>query len=417
MSAEDHEEAEMKRVMDLSRSEMPPQETGITTHFGPATRGHYEDADWAVATVGSGTHEIFPNPEPVDRRRIPGEPAFLKPSLSAHTLASFITVLHSIPLARRALLFQDHLLPNYGHNDEWWDGTPIKVLKIVGYDEGIQVEGYEEEVIYETQRLLAFLTKTDRAYGSAEVLANTEGVRGQHLDIIIGDYLESWYTAAKRLAPHDVLPEMFRTVAISYEEGERKAQSVFLPTLCADENQTLYDVIDDALWAHVDEEREETYFEQASEVFSLLLKGTNGNHNGIGIRIPTVLYLDRYMESSKLLAKEMRLKKAGVKRRIQEIERLEARLTEAHSSVVPGGPYDPRMLLQAAVAQLTIPILPRQANGISEEDAESEFSPQTHSNNNAEIAQKLKQIYETVLMKLKGNTTSTGLPLNRKPSF
>src|SRR5579862_2609017 len=113
MSAEDHEEAEMKRVMDLSRSEMPPQETGITTHFGPATRGHYEDADWAVATVGSGTHEIFPNPEPVDRRRIPGEPAFLKPSLSAHTLASFITVLHSIPLARRALLFQDHLLPNY----------------------------------------------------------------------------------------------------------------------------------------------------------------------------------------------------------------------------------------------------------------------------------------------------------------
>jgi hypothetical protein len=411
MSVEDREDADMKRAMDLSRSEMAPQETGVT-HFGPAMRGHYEDADWAVATVGSAAHEIFPNPEPVDRRRIPGEPAFLKPSPSAHTLASFITILHSIPLARRALLFQDHLLPDYGHNDEWWDGTPTKVLKIVSYDEGFQIEGYEDEIIYETQRLLAFLTKTTRAYGSAEVLANTEGVRSPHLDIIIGDYLESWYAAAKRLAPHDTLPEIFRTVAISYDEGgERKIQPVFLPTLCVDENQTLYDVIDDALWADVDEEREETYFEQASEVFSLLLKGTNGSHNGIGIRIPTVLYLDRYMESSKLPAKEMRSKKVGMKRRIQEIERLEARLTEAHSSVVPGGPYDPRMLLQAAVAQLMIPTLPRQANGISEEDAESEFSPQTHSNNAAEIAQKLKQIYETVLVKIKGNLTPTGSPI------
>ncbi|KAI9772978.1 MAG: hypothetical protein M1840_008860 [Geoglossum simile] len=399
MSAEDREDADMKRAMEISRSEMTPQETGVT-HFGPATRGHYEDADWAVATVGSGAHEIFPNPEPIDRKRIPGEPAFLKPSPSAHNLASFITILHSIPLARRALLFQDHLLPDYGHNDEWWDGTPTKVLKIVSYDEGIQTERYEDEIIYETQRLLAFLTKTTRTYGSAEVLANTEGVRSAHLDIIIADYLESWYTAAKRLTPHDTLPEIFRTVAISYdEEGERKTQPVFLPTLPVDENQTLYDVIDEALWAEVDEDREETYFEQASEVFSLLLKSTNANHNGIGTRIPTVLYLDRYMESSKSPAKEMRSKKMGMKRRVQEIERLEALLTEAHSSGIPRGAYDPRVLLQAAVAQLTTHTLPRQVNGISEEDAESEFS-QTHSNNNAEIAQKLKQIYETVLVKL-----------------
>ncbi|KAI9786826.1 MAG: hypothetical protein M1839_005057 [Geoglossum umbratile] len=398
MSVEAREAADMERALNLSRNDMIPQESGVT-HFGPATRPHYNDAEWAVATVGSGAHEVIPNPDPADRRRALGEPAFLKPSPSAHTLASFITILHAIPLARRALLFQDYLLPDYGHNDEWWDGTPATVLKIVSFDDCIQAEGDEDEIIFETQRLLAFLTKTTRAYGSAEVLANTEGVRSQNLDIIVGDYLENWHLAAKRLALQDTPPEVFRTVAIHYE-GERKTHPVFLFNLCVDENQTLYDVIDDALWAEVDEDREETYFEQNSEVFSLLLKGTNANHNGIGIRIPTVLYLDRYMESSKSLAKEMRSKKAGVKRRIQEIEQLEARLTEAHSPGVPGGPYDPRVLLQAAAAQLTRPTPPKQANGVSEGDVESEF-PQTHPNDNTETAQKLKRIYETVLEKLK----------------
>src|SRR5437762_6351933 len=127
----------------------------------------------------------------------------------------------------------------------------------------------EDDVIFETQRLMAFLTKTTRAYGSAETLANIDGVSSQHLDVIIGNFLDHWYTVAKRLAPQDTLPEIFRTVAISYYEGgERKIQPVFLPGLSVDENQTLYDVIDDALWAEVDEEGEETFFEQASEVFS-----------------------------------------------------------------------------------------------------------------------------------------------------
>ncbi|KAH0562569.1 hypothetical protein GP486_002753 [Trichoglossum hirsutum] len=403
LSPEDRENAEIKRALDLSRSEMTPQESGVT-HFGPATRVHYDNSEWALTTVRSGAQEIYPNPEPVDRRRKAGEPAFLKPSPSAHMLASFVTILHSIPLARQALLCPGHLLPDYGHNDEWWDGTPIKMPRVVLLDDGLRVDRDEDEVIFETQRLLAFLTKTTRAYGSAEALANIEGVSSQNLDTIIGEFLDRWYTVARRLAPHDNLPEIFRTIAISYpdfEDGDRKVQPVFLLRLDVDENQTLYDVIDDALWADVDEDREETFFEQAGEVFSISLNGPSGSQNGIGIRIPAALYLDRYMESSKSLAKEMRLKKAEMKRKIQEMERLEARLTEAHSSNVQGGPFDPRILLQAAVAQLTTPKPPPQVNGVSLGDAESAFSSQQHQSNNADIAQKLKKIYETVLEKLK----------------
>ncbi|KAH0538601.1 hypothetical protein FGG08_004802 [Glutinoglossum americanum] len=401
ISAADYEEADLKRALDISRSEMTPQESGVA-HFGPATRVHYNNNEWALTTVGSGAHEIYPNPEPIDRKRIASEPAFLKPSPSSHTLASFLTILHSIPLARRALLCQDHLLSDYGYNDEWWDGTPAKAPRVVRLDDGIRVDRDEDEVIFETQRLVAFLTKTTRAYGSAETLANIDGVSNQHLDVIIGDFLAHWYMVAKRVSQHNTLPEIFRTVAISYsEEGDRKVQPVFLPGLNVDESQTLYDIIDDALWSEVDEDKEEAFFEQAGEVFSMLLKSSNGNQNGLGIRIPAVLYLDRYMESSESLAKEMRLKKAEMRRKILEMERLEARLTETHSSNIHGGPFDPRKLLQAAVSQFTVPMPPKQPNGVYGGDAKSEYPSQEHQNGNADIAQKLKQIYKTVLEKLK----------------
>src|SRR5437016_1780096 len=172
ISYEDREKAEIQRAMEMSLGEAP-QESGVTDrHFGRATRSHYYSSTWADTTVGASTHEIYLDPEPVDRKRNPGEPVFLKPSPSGHTLASWLTISHSIPLARAALLCPQYLLPNYGHDDEWWNGTPAKVPRIVHAEDGMNMTSGRNELLFETQRLMAFLSKTNRAYGSAENRAN-----------------------------------------------------------------------------------------------------------------------------------------------------------------------------------------------------------------------------------------------------
>jgi len=156
------------------------QETGITgTRTSPATsylqpanpNREYNPQQWALTTT---THEIFLDPGPSERQRKPGDPAFLRPANSGSNVAALLTILHGIPAARESMLARDCLDRDYGHDDQWWNGQQIKILRVTNTSEEAGEPEITEEVI-EVQRLMAFLDGTMRAYGSVESLAMIPG--------------------------------------------------------------------------------------------------------------------------------------------------------------------------------------------------------------------------------------------------
>lgn len=156
--------------------------TGTTTspinpNFLPAQENKdYDPRQWALTTTET-THEITREPPPEDRKRLPGCPAFLKPSFASNNLSSALTILHSVPRARSALLCRDHVLPDYGRNSRWWNGEKIRSSRIIDIENERLGFGEAEEEMSEVQRLIAFLDSTDRAYGSVDVLSDMPRVR------------------------------------------------------------------------------------------------------------------------------------------------------------------------------------------------------------------------------------------------
>ena len=106
---------------------------------------------------------------PRNRKRKPNTPAFIKTPSTGHRLSALIKTDRAIPKAREALLNRNQTLQDCGHEKDGWDGTPVRVLRIVNMDADGQ-NMIENDVVYEAQRLMAFLDKTDRAYGSTNVL-------------------------------------------------------------------------------------------------------------------------------------------------------------------------------------------------------------------------------------------------------
>ena len=174
-----HEDSELQRAIEASRvtAGLPPQESGITgtdvVYFGPANRSQYEPEKWDLVPIGkTSAQEILLDPEPAERKRDLNVPAFLKPSVDNHRLGALLTIYHEIPLLREVFLNRGVTQVNYGHDNEWWAGKAIEVPYISGSE-----PDEREELIYELQRLMAFLDKTDRSYGSTDALANLSTVK------------------------------------------------------------------------------------------------------------------------------------------------------------------------------------------------------------------------------------------------
>jgi hypothetical protein len=175
------EDSDLEQALAASRAEagLAPQESGVTNtseaYFGPATRSQYESGKWDMVLAGqTSVTEIVVDPEPAERKRDLDVPAFLKPSVEDHRLGALLTIYHEIPLIREIFLpraGQDQA-PNYGYDKEWWTGKAIDIPTVFGED-----VTPPNEVNMELQRLMAFLDKTDRSYGSIEALANLRDVK------------------------------------------------------------------------------------------------------------------------------------------------------------------------------------------------------------------------------------------------
>lgn len=175
-----HEDKDLEQALAESMRDVgvPPQETASNTdekHFGPANRSQYEIGKWDMVVAGSTSiTEIVVDPEPAARKRDLDVPSFLKPSIKDHRLGALITIYHEIPIIRELFLPRAGVeqASNYGSDKEWWTGKAIEIPEIVGPE-----TTPPNQINMELQRLMAFLDKTDRSYGSVEPLANLGDVK------------------------------------------------------------------------------------------------------------------------------------------------------------------------------------------------------------------------------------------------
>lgn len=312
------------------------QETGVTStdekSFGPATRGKYDEGDWSMTLFNSSSHEIIASPEPEDRKRGEGEPAFFRPSSDNAYMGGFLTILHSIPLAREALLLRNKVLPDYGHDWQWWNGQSINLPKIVALQDGYQGDTDWDDILYETQRLVAFLDSTTRSFGSIDALIGLKALSAYDSAADVGQFLEKWQEAAVRADPGNQLAAIFSSCAFSrsFPNTDTPVETEF-PALRSQvepqHGQTLYDVLDQMMWPDKPgEELDDVWLEHVAEVLTIKLDGST-SAKSVDVKIPSVFYPDRYLASCRELARHVRSERLKVIEEISKIDTLMSRFT------------------------------------------------------------------------------------------
>lgn len=306
--------------MSLTDSQtFPGQESGIAygnQYFGPARNEHYDSSQWAMTIPEPHTQEILLSPDPPDRERMAGTPAFFKPSSTNPILPALVKILHEIPMAREAFLNRTCTLADYGREPDWWDGTLIKALRVVNVDDDQQLAA-SDDIIYENQRLMAFLDDTDRAYGSVDALANIQTAFSVG-DGPAADFFTAWIKATETSASDPRLASIFSSRGSQRPIGETEPTSVKefaslqvdVDVATAGQDKSLYDAIDELIWTGFG--AGETFLDRLGDVFTMEVTNKVSGNGGLGVSIPPVWWADRYLESAIPKAKEMMARKEAI---------------------------------------------------------------------------------------------------------
>ncbi|KAL9106616.1 MAG: hypothetical protein Q9227_008399 [Pyrenula ochraceoflavens] len=369
-------------LQEALRLSMEGQETGVTRSgqsFHKVQDSDYRDpAQWAVTV----SREINRTPPPGERRRRWAEPAFLNGPSSDNYLGALLTIYHTIPLAKEALLKRDFRRNDYEHDTQWWKGAQIgeKILGLSDEEEGLNDR---RRAIHELQRLMAFLDDTIRAYGSTESLANlpamkeiSAGSDDPFADSDIYKILALWRTTvASSDASMDMRPSVFEssaTIAPSFRKPFNFITREKTRTSTGVEG-TLYDEVDAFLWKdRPGSALDDIWIDQLAEVVTF--RFDSGTDDGIGFGIPAVWYPDKYLYESRERSRKDRETALAM---VEEIHKLEdEKNSTLYHTATDGKSRDVRkhLMATAAAAEATVTNSALQVNGVSEDHHESKFS-------------------------------------------
>ena len=282
------------------------QESGLVgstgaAAFRPATQSYYDNDSWALVPATKST-EYVPD-APLDAQLRRDKPGLIKPSVADYNLPALITILHTIPLVRNALLAPDTISTDYWRGEDWWKGT-TSVASVVLRDD-LRSEAISElEFLYEVQRLMAFLDASDRTYTSLESLLQLDvwtddrysspEEPGGLTDVL--KFLLRWHWTARKHAPATNLDGIIRSVVnVNGGREESSVLSIDLDTDTGLASPTLYDYIDRTLFGVAN--RAHIYEISNVLVFNLMTTGPKRN-----CKIPATLYVDRYLEDNRAAA-------------------------------------------------------------------------------------------------------------------
>ncbi|KAF3923759.1 hypothetical protein ABW20_dc0110582 [Dactylellina cionopaga] len=414
----DGDDADLQQAIKASMEDNQRSQQGFT---GPQVSGtvgftasnnfkradndtHYDSSSWAVAVSGpseSNAIEIFLDPSPPERKRVHEQPAFLRPSTGSGSLGSLLTILHSIPAARETLLQRDNVLENYGQNENWWAGHVIQLPRVVVEDDPDPIPPESIEVIRESQRLMAFLTGTERAYGTAESLGSIPSIFDPDAGTIVSKYFQSLQESIKVLNndPEMRTPLQSKAVRVSPKmEVNSQTFEVFdlsIRNNLIEQGGSLYDALDALFWEEEDSSDETvTYAEYFGDICTFQIRCEDPQKRPCGLDIPAEMYLDRYTAEFKDKISVMRKEKAGIQSQIEELNkkeqsiRLFSPMSQSHRHL------DMMKVMETTrryFEQSSDPALPSPAGDIS---------PVEHAKKCGEVAKQLVEIEERIQKKI-----------------
>ena len=389
------------------------QETGVTDgkNFRPAERSEYPTDQWAMII----SKPVMPNPEPENRKRMEGAPAFLKPSGRQHYLPALLTILQEIPMAKEALLAREAILQDYGIGEEWWDGEAIRIRRVVALGEE---EPPDVLILIECQRIMAFLELTERAYGNVSVLgqlAETDGDEyGNKTNTVEGAFLDAWSAAVRQTLPTFQLGDIFAIRVTELDslnpDGEPEKGNYNIVKISSDppnqlfdqpfseESTTLYDCLDSALWGAWNYDNPRASYLEFSDVLVFNIEACTPSEQGSGnlCDCPATLYVDRYLEESLAKAKDMLQKQHVLREKVKEGKIAQERFRSVQKLGNKGKSFDAKELLKVVK-----PFFAGTESMVDEEDSSEITSGESYHNLDAyrEIGKTLQEIADRVMAK------------------
>ncbi|QSZ35447.1 hypothetical protein DSL72_008317 [Monilinia vaccinii-corymbosi] len=330
----DNNDTELQQALAASMADagLPPQQSGVVESdkpfFGPATRTDYGD-NWAMVPI-STVKEIYVDPEPTDRIRdiVNQVPAFLKPSGERHRLGALLTIYYNIPLAREIFLRRDMVEACYPYEAGWWNGRPIE-RPFASFQQDTYTVAEDQRFGQELQKVMAFLDKTERSYGSVDVITTLPFMQQQGGDDVEAGFFMSFQ---KLMQGHDSCKHLFSTGVLGLDtdlEEDPTKFAIFDLALPSKDSlvQNLYDLQDEALWGSSPFTLTKTpYLAHIGDVIAFRMKGDKQNDQK-GIEVPLVWYPDRYLEFAGQESLTMRANKRNLELEISDISRHERQLT------------------------------------------------------------------------------------------
>ncbi len=366
------------------------QESGVIGNskpvFGPANRDHYDSSQWAMVPMAT---ELISDPVPSQRQREEGQPVILKPSPNFNYLPALIPILHSIPQFRNAFLSPTVSQKSYWMGDDWWKGSPSPPTRVIDLTIGA-TEANGLEVLYETQRLMAFLDNTDRIYGSVGSLLELDAWKEDQPNLDDPDddllkFLLLWSFAYQSQVPNAELNGILRSTVNA--GGALRENFVLDGTVTRDDSRsdfTLYDVLDDSLFSSAGGS---AHIVDVSNVIILRLTSSRTTASDLGCRIPATLYADRYMEKNKHVIDSMYRDMSQYEYQLKEIDE-QAQKLRYHMPRKEGSKrVESLKLLRASMKAF-----------------ESDDGTDSH---NSEILGQLQSLYQNIETKLAGKFFSS----------
>ena len=385
--------------------------------FGPANRSYYDPAKWAVTHPKSGVQEITPEISPGDRRRAAEEPVMMKPLTSDGDLPSLIAILGSIPGAFNLICSTMPLSNDYPYDASWWQGSSATVSSSSQAPNNDDNFKSAEELLAETQKLMAFIESTSRAYGSVEVLSSLKllqqiNTTESSTKKLADRFLLAWDTAATAIAPSHGPSKLFRSVACQ-AIGNEATHTPFWCFECILENVsqpwTLYDAVDSAIWSPEQSTNPScsAFIQQAADIFVIRLIQPNASASGLMISVPESWYIDRYLPENAEAAKKMLLNMARCRAELSQILGIQSSLLQ-FNSLREGKTFDALNLLRTTISYLEEPSSSGQS-AQTDDVGEGVNLGHEESVDCAKVAEQLKNVFTRVSSKLEGKTSDLHL--------
>ncbi|TKA82420.1 hypothetical protein B0A49_00019 [Cryomyces minteri] len=430
-SREDQEQRATQQAQDVSRRS--GQETGVInssgSYFGPANRETYDLSRWAVAALGpteaQNIAEIVPNPDPADRVHKHFEPRFLKHSPSLPYLSSLITILHSIPLAREALLLCSNAHGSYDQGQDWWKGQVTGAPKIVNLETDLadNDEGHQEEarrlketedrlpIVHELQRLMAFLDLSERSYASVDPLgeilsATVQGLLEQDSSIKLASFLSTWERTANEVTLTNAFDSLFSTIRNVPDAEDSHRQWVLDLTVPGGlhgigSKASLLDVIDDELW----DASTGSNNDLSLEARALVIHVSNPSSKELGVTVPISWYVDKYLSENNHKAKAVKLERAEQTATLQSIEDMQTKFQSLSYLKRGESPVDPLTSIGVTHAHFKALFEGKTASNLvvelMDEESEEELieAPSSHLEYDT-VAEQLQTIGDSLRQKI-----------------